>query len=81
MASHVGPEPGHRIALEEIGIEPLLDLGLRLGEGTGATAGSAADRVRAADLLRDMATFDSAGSPAPPDRVLRPLAITLGSTA
>jgi nicotinate-nucleotide--dimethylbenzimidazole phosphoribosyltransferase len=64
VGSHLGPEPGHRVALAEIGLRPLLDLGLRLGEGTGATlalplVGSAAD------LLREMATFDSAGVSGP----------------
>jgi nicotinate-nucleotide--dimethylbenzimidazole phosphoribosyltransferase len=60
FASHVGAEPGHRIALEHLGVQPLLDLGLRLGEGSGAvlamTLLDAALRVP-----RDMATFDSAG--------------------
>lgn len=64
VASHVGPEPGHRIALAEIGITPLLDLNLRLGEGTGAVL-SLPLIASAADLLRDMATFDSAGISGP----------------
>lgn len=64
VASHVGPEPGHRVALDEIGIKPLLDLGLRLGEGTGATLALPLI-ASAADLLRDMATFDSAGISGP----------------
>lgn len=64
VASHLSPEPGHRIALAELELQPLLDLGLRLGEGTGAALalpliGSAAD------VLREMATFDSAGVSGP----------------
>jgi nicotinate-nucleotide--dimethylbenzimidazole phosphoribosyltransferase len=64
VASHVGPEPGHRIALAEIGLTPILDLGLRLGEGTGAVLALPLI-ASAADLLRDMATFDSAGISGP----------------
>ena len=64
LAAHLGPEPGHRIALDALGLTPLLSLGLRLGEGTGATLvlpiiGSAAD------ILRDMATFESAAVSGP----------------
>lgn len=52
--AHCSPEPGHRILLDHLGVEPLLDLGMRLGEGTGAAL--AIPLVRAAEyLLRDMA--------------------------
>jgi len=60
LAGHRSAEPGHRIALESLGLRPLVDLGLRLGEGTGAVL--ALPLVQAAvRALRDMATFDSAG--------------------
>jgi nicotinate-nucleotide--dimethylbenzimidazole phosphoribosyltransferase len=60
VAAHLGPEPGHRVALEALGLTPLLDLGLRLGEGTGAALVLPLIAA-AADILRDMATFESAG--------------------
>ncbi len=60
IASHVSVEPGHRAVLAALGLRPLLDLGLRLGEGTGAAlAMGLADAALA--ILREMATFDSAG--------------------
>jgi nicotinate-nucleotide--dimethylbenzimidazole phosphoribosyltransferase len=59
VAAHLSPEPGHRIVLDELGLSPLLDLGMRLGEGTGATLALPLI-ASAADILRDMATFDSA---------------------
>jgi nicotinate-nucleotide--dimethylbenzimidazole phosphoribosyltransferase len=60
IAATRSPEPGHRFVLERLGLVPLLDLGLRLGEGSGAAL--ALPLVRAATaILTDMATFDSAG--------------------
>jgi nicotinate-nucleotide--dimethylbenzimidazole phosphoribosyltransferase len=60
IAGHLSTEPGAAVALDHLGMEPLLDLGLRLGEGTGAVL--ALHLVRAAALvLNEMATFDSAG--------------------
>jgi nicotinate-nucleotide--dimethylbenzimidazole phosphoribosyltransferase len=60
VAAHRSPEPGHRLVLDALGLEPLLDLGLRLGEGTGAAL--ALPLVSAARaLLAEMATFDEAG--------------------
>jgi nicotinate-nucleotide--dimethylbenzimidazole phosphoribosyltransferase len=60
IAAHKSVEVGHRLALEELGPPPLFDLGLRLGEGTGAALAmflvEAAMRVQA-----EMATFASAG--------------------
>ena len=60
LASHRSAEAGHRIALEWLKLEPLLDLGLRLGEGTGAAL--TLPIVRAALALHaKMATFAEAG--------------------
>jgi nicotinate-nucleotide--dimethylbenzimidazole phosphoribosyltransferase len=60
IAATRSPEPGHDLVLEALGLEPLLDLRLRLGEGTGAAL--ALPLVRSAvAILTDMATFDSAG--------------------
>ena len=60
VASHRSPEPGHALVLAELGLRPLLDLGLRLGEGSGAAL--ALPLLSAAlAILADMATFESAG--------------------
>ena len=60
IAAHRSPEPGHAVVLEALGLTPLLDLGLRLGEASGAAF--ALPLVRAAvAILRDVATFDEAG--------------------
>ncbi|MEM7500985.1 MAG: nicotinate-nucleotide--dimethylbenzimidazole phosphoribosyltransferase [Pseudomonadota bacterium] len=62
--AHCSAELGHRALLRAIDAEPLLDLDLRLGEGTGALL--AWPLVQAAGaLLRDMASFDSAGVDGP----------------
>jgi nicotinate-nucleotide--dimethylbenzimidazole phosphoribosyltransferase len=59
IASHRSVEAGHRLVLRALGAEPLLDLGLRLGEGTGAAlAMTLADA--ALEILHEMATFASA---------------------
>ena len=59
-AGHRSPEPAHALALAELGLEPIVDLGLRLGEGTGAAV--ALPILRAAvSLLSSMATFTDAG--------------------
>jgi nicotinate-nucleotide--dimethylbenzimidazole phosphoribosyltransferase len=60
LFGHVSAEPGHRRALERMGKAPLLDLGMRLGEATGAAL--AAGIVRAAARTHaGMATFGEAG--------------------
>ncbi|MDP3711330.1 MAG: nicotinate-nucleotide--dimethylbenzimidazole phosphoribosyltransferase [Mycobacteriales bacterium] len=60
LAGHRSAEPGHAVALEHLGLRPLVDLELRLGEGTGAVL--ALPLVQAAvRALAEMATFDSAG--------------------
>jgi nicotinate-nucleotide--dimethylbenzimidazole phosphoribosyltransferase len=60
FAGHRSSEPGHAALLEFIGQAPLLDLEMRLGEGTGAALGMALIEC-AAKLLNEMATFSSAG--------------------
>jgi nicotinate-nucleotide--dimethylbenzimidazole phosphoribosyltransferase len=60
VASHRSVEPGHGVALAMLGASPLLDLELRLGEGTGAALALGLMNSGLA-LLRDMATFQSAG--------------------
>lgn len=59
IASHQSVERGHKILLDYIGLKPLLNLNLRLGEGTGAALGI--NLVEAAvKILNEMATFESA---------------------
>ncbi|MFD2238716.1 nicotinate-nucleotide--dimethylbenzimidazole phosphoribosyltransferase [Aureimonas populi] len=60
LFAHVSAEPGHRQALERLGKVPLLALGMRLGEGTGAAL--AAGIVKAAAAVHSgMATFEQTG--------------------
>ena len=59
FAGHLSREPGHRHQLEALGLRPLLDLDLALGEGTGAVL--AMPLLRAAARILHMATFQEAG--------------------
>ena len=60
VAAHLSPEPGHAIVLDALGLEPLLSLELRLGEGTGAAL--ALPLLAAArSILVEMATFEDSG--------------------
>ncbi|HEX5367589.1 MAG TPA: nicotinate-nucleotide--dimethylbenzimidazole phosphoribosyltransferase, partial [Acidimicrobiales bacterium] len=60
VAGHRSSEPGAAAVLDELGLEPLIDLGLHLGEGTGALL--ALPLVEsAARIVHEMATFDEAG--------------------
>ncbi|MDT8344831.1 MAG: nicotinate-nucleotide--dimethylbenzimidazole phosphoribosyltransferase, partial [Thermohalobaculum sp.] len=58
--AHRSREPGHRLMLAHLGVDPLLDLDMRLGEGTGALLALPILRA-AARMLAEMATFESAG--------------------
>jgi nicotinate-nucleotide--dimethylbenzimidazole phosphoribosyltransferase len=60
VASHRSPEPGHALILDALGLEPLLDLGLRLGEGSGAALALPLLDASIA-ILAEMATFGDAG--------------------
>jgi nicotinate-nucleotide--dimethylbenzimidazole phosphoribosyltransferase len=60
IAAHRSAEPGHALVLEALGLEPLLDLGLRLGEGSGAALALPLLQSSIA-ILNEMATFDEAG--------------------
>jgi nicotinate-nucleotide--dimethylbenzimidazole phosphoribosyltransferase len=60
IAGHCSGEPGHRLLLEKLGKPPLLDLGLRLGEGSGALAALPLVRLAAASVT-DVATFEEWG--------------------
>ena len=60
FAGHRSAERGHTLLLRELGLDPILDLKLRLGEGTGALLASSVLRSACA-LHNEMATFDTAG--------------------
>ena len=70
VAGHRSVEPGHAVVLERLGLHPLLELDLRLGEGTGAAL--AMSLVDASVAVRDgMATFSSAAISGPVERASR----------
>jgi nicotinate-nucleotide--dimethylbenzimidazole phosphoribosyltransferase len=60
IPAHRSQERGHRLMLDWLGLEPLLDLDLRLGEGTGAAFGISLAEA-ACKILNEMATFSEAG--------------------
>ena len=60
VAGHRSTEPGATAVLDHLGLEPVIDLGLRLGEGSGACL-ALGPLEAAARILREMATFESAG--------------------
>jgi nicotinate-nucleotide--dimethylbenzimidazole phosphoribosyltransferase len=60
IAAHLSTEPGHRVALDALGLRPVLALELRLGEGSGAALVLPLLDASLA-ILSDMATFASAG--------------------
>ncbi|MFP4076441.1 MAG: nicotinate-nucleotide--dimethylbenzimidazole phosphoribosyltransferase, partial [Halochromatium sp.] len=60
LLAHASAEPGHRAMVEAIGARPLLDLGMRLGEGSGAATAVPLLRLACA-LHAQMATFAEAG--------------------
>jgi nicotinate-nucleotide--dimethylbenzimidazole phosphoribosyltransferase len=60
IASHNSQEIGHRVMLERMGLVPLFDLNLRLGEGTGAALGISLAEA-SIKILTQMATFESTG--------------------
>lgn len=64
LAGHVSAEQAHKAALERIGKVPILDLGMRLGEGSGAALALGLIKAAVA-CTRDMATFEQAGVAGP----------------
>ncbi len=60
IAGHRSAEPGHALSLAHLGLRPLVDLDMRLGEGTGALLALPIVQS-AARVVRDVATFDAAG--------------------
>jgi nicotinate-nucleotide--dimethylbenzimidazole phosphoribosyltransferase len=60
FAGHCSEEAGHRIMLRHLGLEPILDLGLRLGEGTGGALAMAILEA-AARVFKEVMTFEQAG--------------------
>jgi nicotinate-nucleotide--dimethylbenzimidazole phosphoribosyltransferase len=70
LAAHLSPEPGAGVVLDRLELRPLLDFGMRLGEGTGALL--AVSMIRAGvNLEQSMATFATAGVVGRPGTDLR----------
>ena len=66
FAGHRSTEPAARVILDTLGLEPILDLELRLGEGSGACLALPVLEA-AARIIGEMATFDAAGVTDKPD--------------
>ena len=60
IAGTLSPEPGHAVQLEELGLEPVLQLGMRLGEGSGAALAIPVVRSAVA-VLHEMGSFADLG--------------------
>jgi nicotinate-nucleotide--dimethylbenzimidazole phosphoribosyltransferase len=60
FAGHQSEEPGHKIMLDHMGLEPILNLGMRLGEGTGAALAMHIIEA-AARVIKEVLTFEQAG--------------------
>jgi nicotinate-nucleotide--dimethylbenzimidazole phosphoribosyltransferase len=60
QGGHRSPEPAHAVALQRLELEPIVDMRMRLGEGTGAAVALPIVRAAVATLM-SMATFDEAG--------------------
>jgi len=60
FAGHLSTEPGHIFMARHLGLKPLVNLEMRLGEGTGAALGISIVEA-AARILGEMATFSEAG--------------------
>ena len=60
LASHLSAEPASRAVLEALGLSPLIQAGMRLGEGTGAVAALPLLDM-ALDVYRDLMTYEAIG--------------------
>jgi nicotinate-nucleotide--dimethylbenzimidazole phosphoribosyltransferase len=60
FAGHCSEEPGHRVMLSHLKLDPILDLGMRLGEGTGAALAMGIIEA-AVKVFREVLTFEEAG--------------------
>jgi nicotinate-nucleotide--dimethylbenzimidazole phosphoribosyltransferase len=64
VAGHRSTEPAHTLVLEQLDLKPLLEMNMRLGEGSGATAAIPL-LTMAVQVMNDMATFEDAGVSGP----------------